>query len=92
MLFLAYACNIAVLVCFIMTLVQMFTKAGPLHGILGIISCGIWAFIWGWMNTARTGQKNIMIIWTIAWILGTIIGWRAGMFAMSTAEVAIVGV
>jgi hypothetical protein len=31
-----------------------------LKGILGVF-CGLYAFIWGWMNAGRLGLKNIML-------------------------------
>ena len=45
------------LVCWVMVLIKMFQNEKPLIGILGVI-CSLWAFIWGWMNVAKTGQKN----------------------------------
>jgi uncharacterized membrane protein YhaH (DUF805 family) len=58
------------LVCWIMVLIKIFQdkeKNGVLHGVIGIL-CSLWAFIWGWMNVSRFGNKNIMIIWTVATI------------------------
>jgi hypothetical protein len=52
----------------ILVVVKMFQNAGALHGILGII-CGIYAYIWGWMNSGKLGIKNLMIIWTALIIL-----------------------
>ena len=74
-----YAASVASLVCWIMVLIKMFQKS-VLQGILGII-CGIWAFIWGWMNVEANKQKQIMLIWTIAWIVGVLAGWQTGMFS-----------
>ena len=73
MTILLYAAWVVSLVCWIMTLIQMFQKESVLLGILGIL-CSLWAFIWGWMNTAKTGQKNIMLIWTIAVVVSIILG------------------
>jgi hypothetical protein len=64
-------------VCWILVLVQMF-KQSVGKGIIGLI-CGLYAFIWGWMNSSL-GLKNIMLIWTVAIILG-IIGGAIGGFA-----------
>jgi hypothetical protein len=75
MQYLAWACSIVSLVCWIMTLVKMFTdkeKGGVLHGIIGIVTCGIWALIWGWMNAARLNYQKVMLIWTIAFAAGLI--------------------
>ena len=75
---LAWLCYVVSIVCWIMVLIKMFQNAGPLQGILGIL-CGIWAFIWGWMNSDKVG-KNIMLAWTAAWILGAIFGYASGGF------------
>lgn len=68
MIYLGYAAGVVGLVCWIMTLIKMFTdkeKGGVLHGVIGII-CGIWAFIWGWMNAGRLNHTKVMLIWSIA--------------------------
>lgn len=57
--------EIAAVVCFIMVLIKQFQTAGPVHGIIGIITCSIWTFIWGWMNATNLNIKNIMMIWTL---------------------------
>jgi membrane protein insertase Oxa1/YidC/SpoIIIJ len=61
--------ELAAFVCFIMVLIKQFQTAGPLHGIIGIITCGIWTFIWGWMNATSLNIKNIMMIWTLLIVL-----------------------
>lgn len=65
-------------VCWILVLVQMF-KQSVGKGILGLI-CGLYAFIWGWMNSSL-GLKNIMLIWTVAIVIG-FIGGAIGGFSM----------
>lgn len=55
--------SIASIVCLIIVVIKLFQEKGPLHGILGII-CGLYTFIWGWMNVDRLGIRNIMLIWT----------------------------
>lgn len=59
---------LADLVVAIMVLVKLFQNEGALKGILGLI-CGLYTFIWGWMNANRLGIKNLMIIWTVLIIL-----------------------
>jgi hypothetical protein len=59
---------IALIVLQILVVVKMFKNAGVLHGILGLI-CGLYAFIWGWMNANKLGIKNLMLIWTALIIL-----------------------
>lgn len=73
-------CSIANLACFIMVLIKLFQAKGPLHGILGII-CGLYTFIWGWMNVDQNENKNIMLAWTgtiVAGIVFNVLGRMAG--------------
>lgn len=60
-------------VIFIMVLIRQFKDAGPVHGIIGIVTCGIWTFIWGWMNATRLNIKNLMLIWTGLIVLNIIL-------------------
>ncbi len=55
--------SLACLVCFIIVLIKLFQNEGALKGILGLI-CGLYTFIWGWMNANRLNLKTIMLIWT----------------------------
>ena len=70
---LALVVNLIAFVVFIMVLIRQFKDAGPVHGIIGIVTCGIWTFIWGWMNATRLNIKNLMLIWTGLIILGIIL-------------------
>lgn len=79
---LAMLCSLGCLICFIIVLVKMFQTAGVLQGIIGLI-CGIWAFIWGWMNAGKVGIKNIMMIWTLLLILAVILNVVSGGFNYS---------
>lgn len=70
------------LVCFIIVLVKLFQNEGALKGILGLI-CGIYTFIWGWMNAGRLGIKNWMMLWTALIILQMILTIAGGGFSYS---------
>jgi len=48
----------------IIVLVKQFQEGGALHGVLGIITCGIWTLIWGWIHASELGITNLMLIWT----------------------------
>ncbi len=78
---LALVCSVASLVCFIIVLIKQFQEGGALHGIIGIITCGIWTFIWGWMNAGRLNVKNIMMIWTLLIVVGIILNVLGGGFS-----------
>jgi peptidoglycan/LPS O-acetylase OafA/YrhL len=80
---LALLCLIGMIVCQIIIVIRMFKDAGAVHGIIGLL-CGLWAFIWGWMNAGRLGVKNIMLAWTALIILYMVFfGIGGGMAAMT---------
>ena len=72
MLWIFYIVVLALLVVQILVVVKMFQNEGALKGILGLI-CGLYAFIWGWMNANRLGIKNLMLAWTALLILAIIL-------------------
>ena len=72
--------GLASFICFILVLIKQFQNAGPVHGIIGIITCGIWTFIWGWMNANKLNIKNIMMAWTLLIVVGIIINVMFGSF------------
>ena len=71
--------GLASFVCFIMVLIKQFQDAGAVHGIIGIITCGIWTFIWGWMNAGRLNIKNLMLAWTVLILIGLIVNFAFGV-------------
>jgi len=75
---LAYLSGLISCVCWIIVLIRMF-KESALKGIFGLI-CGIYAFIWGWMNSGA-GLKNIMLLWTLAIVIGCVGGAMGGFAA-----------
>jgi hypothetical protein len=77
---LAMLAALGCLVIFVMVLIKQFQTAGPVHGIIGIVTCAIWTFIWGWMNATKLNIKNLMLIWTgliVLYIILYIIGGAA---------------
>ena len=78
LLILAWIVNVLALICFIIVLIKQFQNAGVVHGIIGIITCGIWTFIWGWMNATKLNIKNIMLIWTLIVVVCLILGFMGG--------------
>jgi hypothetical protein len=72
------------LICWIIVLIKQFQTAGPIHGIIGIITCGIWTFIWGWMNADRVGIKNIMMIWSLLIVISLVLRFAFGAGVMAT--------
>ena len=70
-------------ICQIIVLIKLFQNEGVLKGILGLI-CGLYTFIWGWMNATKLNIKNIMLIWTVLLVLTIVINVMTGGFSYST--------
>ena len=51
-------------VMFILVLVKLFKAEGMLRGVLGILSCGIYPFIWGWVKNREFRLTKVMVVWT----------------------------
>ena len=71
------------LICFIIVLIKQFQEGGILHGIIGLVTCGIWTFIWGWLNSGRLNIRNIMLIWTLLWVVAMILNTMSGAFSFT---------
>ena len=71
-------------ICFIIVLIKQFQDAGAVHRIIGIVTCGIWTLIWGWMNATRLNIKTIMMIWTLLILVSLVLRFAlgAGMMAI----------
>ncbi|MEJ2098954.1 MAG: tetratricopeptide repeat protein [Desulfobacterales bacterium] len=50
---------------FIIVLIKQFKHGGALQGIIGIITCGLWTFIWGWIKHRSLAMTKIMVLWTV---------------------------
>lgn len=74
--------SLGCLICFIIVLVKLFQTEGALQGIIGLI-CGLWTFIWGWMNAGKLNIKNIMLIWTLLIVLAIVLNVAGGGFSYS---------
>jgi len=67
-----------------MVIISMFQRqqVGLAIACIVLAFCGIGfliAFVYGWMKSNEWGLKNVMIIWTVAWLIGFIFG-GAGTF------------
>jgi hypothetical protein len=83
MMILASVVGLGSLVCFVIVLIKQFQTAGALHGIIGLITCGIWTFIWGWMRASTLNIKNIMLAWTGLIVLSIVLNMMGAMAAFS---------
>ncbi len=61
----------------IIVLVKSF-KASVLKGILGIITCGFFTFIWGWIKHKELQITKLMLLWTILIILSMFLSMAVG--------------
>src|SRR5882672_10322735 len=70
--------GIGSLICFIIVLIKLFQNEGALKGILGLI-CGLYTFIWGWMNANKLGIKPIMLVWTLLILVSLVLNFAFGV-------------
>jgi hypothetical protein len=80
---LAMIASVGYLICLIIVLIKQFQNGGVVHGIIGIVTCGLWTFIWGWMNAGTLNIKNIMMIWTLLFIICVTLNIMSGGFNYS---------
>jgi thiol:disulfide interchange protein len=52
------------LIILISVLIKQFKYGGILHGIIGLITGGMWTFIWGWLKNKEFEMTKVMILWT----------------------------
>jgi hypothetical protein len=71
------------LVCWILTLIKLFTEEGVLQGIIGII-CGLYALIMGFVRMQQWAHQTVMIAWSICLVLSIVCNVIAA--AMTTAS------
>lgn len=80
---LAMIASVGYLICLVIVLIKQFQNGGVVHGIIGIVTCGLWTFIWGWMNASSLNIKNIMMIWTLLFIICVTLNIMSGGFSYS---------
>ena len=61
--------SVVSLVIFIIVLIKSFKDGGVLHGILGILTCGLYTYIWGWLKSKQLQLSKLMLLWTIVFVL-----------------------
>ena len=67
---------------FIMILIKSFKEGGVLHGIIGLITCGLYTFVWGWLKHKELQLTKIMLLWSIL-----IVGSIGLQFVIGTSQV-----
>jgi len=82
---LGLVCGVGALVCWILVLVKIFRDSVGL-GVLGIISIGIFTFIYGWMKCEEYHIRKVMTWWTVFLAGGNVLGiWFLAALASAKA-------
>ena len=66
--------NIAAIIFLLIVLIKQFSKGGFLQGLLGIITCGLWTFIWGWIKHRQHSLTKVMTMWSVTYVVSMVIG------------------
>jgi len=77
--------SVAGLVVFIIVLIKSFKEGGVLHGILGILTCGLYTYIWGWLKSKQLQLAKLMLLWTVVWVLSMAMPLIVGTSALMQA-------
>jgi Flp pilus assembly protein TadD len=77
--------SVASFVIFILVLIKSFKEGGILHGILGIITCGLYTFIWGWLKSKQLQLTKMMLLWTLLYVISFAMPFVLGTSEMLTA-------
>ncbi|RPI74848.1 MAG: tetratricopeptide repeat protein [Desulfobacteraceae bacterium] len=56
-------------VMWILVVIKLFKNGGALFGILGIVTCGLFAFIYGWVKHKEWKLTKIMLVWTGCYVI-----------------------
>lgn len=70
--------GLASFVFFIIVLIKQFSKGGILQGLLGLITFGLWTFIWGWIKHRQFNLTKIMMIWSACYVISIVMFVVAG--------------
>ncbi len=54
----------------IMVLIKSFKEGGLLHGLLGLLTGGVYTFVWGWLKARRLHLTTAMVLWTACIMAG----------------------
>lgn len=64
-------------ICYVYVLIKLSSTKGFLHGLVGFFIF-LYPFIWGWLNTKELQLRDIMIVWSISfvvwWLAPSLIG------------------
>ena len=77
--------SLASFIIFIIMLVKSFKQGGALHGILGILTFGLYTYIWGWVKSRQLQLFKIMAVWTVLWIASIVLPVFVGTAAVMKA-------
>lgn len=51
--------------CLLLMLTRLYRAKGALHVVLGIVSLGLYPFIWGWTAPAEFRVRKVTVAWTL---------------------------
>jgi Flp pilus assembly protein TadD len=57
----------------VIVLVKQFKHGGLLHGFLGIVTFGLYTFIWGWMKHKPLKMTRLMLTWSLLWVASIVV-------------------
>jgi hypothetical protein len=74
--------SIASFVIFVIVLIKSFKQGGVLHGIIGLLTCGLYTFVWGWLKSKQLQLTKTMLLWTVMWVISIALPFVVGTTAL----------
>lgn len=71
-----YGSALVNLVCIIIVVIALASEKGALHAFFGFCCCQIYAFFWGWLAWKSDYKMIVMLLWTIAVVVGGLCGYK----------------
>jgi tetratricopeptide (TPR) repeat protein len=62
----------------IVVLIKSFKQGGVLTGILGIVTGGLYTYIWGWIKSKQHQLTKPMLLWSVCMILVVVLAYVTG--------------
>ena len=74
--------SIASFVIFVIVLIKSFKQGGVLHGIIGLLTCGLYTFVWGWLKSKPLQLTKTMLLWTVMLVISIALPFVVGTSAL----------
>jgi hypothetical protein len=66
--------NLIMVILSVIVLIRLNKRKGVMHSLLGVVSLGIYPFIWGWVNNKVEKLTVVMSLWSVLLVINFALG------------------